>query len=63
MGVARDGPVNGLLFLAGARQSVTQVANLISRVMTTAPMSIGSQKSEKIEQLSATIDSHAKPLR
>lgn len=36
---------------------------LISSAVTTAPMSIGSQKSEKIEQLKATIEIQAKPLR
>ena len=40
-----------------------RVASFTRTVTITAPMSIGSQKSEKIEQLSATIDSHAKPLR
>ena len=40
-----------------------QVINLMISVSTMAPINIGSQKSLKIEQLSATIDSQAKPLR
>jgi hypothetical protein len=39
------------------------VASLTRRVTITAPMSIGSQKSEKIEQHSARMEIHAKPLR
>ncbi|MDQ8192455.1 hypothetical protein QEH58_19300 [Roseibacillus persicicus] len=38
-------------------------ANRNSSVTTTAPTSIGSQKSEKIAQPNATSESHAKPLR
>lgn len=36
--------------------------NRMRSVMTTAPTSMGSQKSEKIAQLSATMESHANPL-
>ena len=39
------------------------VASFTRKVTITAPMSIGSQKSEKIEQHSATMEIHAKPLR
>ena len=39
------------------------VASFTRRVTITAPMSIGSQKLEKIEQHSATMEIHAKPLR
>ena len=39
------------------------VVSFTRRVTITAPMSIGSQKSEQIEQHSATMEIHAKPLR
>jgi hypothetical protein len=50
-------------FLGMVVGCVGYFAILISSVITAAPMSMGSQKSEKTEQDSATIESQAKPLR